>query len=145
MSCFNARRTSLLARVAASSAAIVITGCAEFSSSPSCPQGKIGVTVAELYFGRDVGRTEGVSDSDWQSFLDEVITPRYPDGLTVENANGQWKDGAGIVRERSIHLTIVLKGGPDDEAKLSDIRAAYRQRFRQDSVLLLEEKACASF
>src|ERR1700733_270457 len=38
--------------------------------------------VAELLFGRDIGRKLGVSESDWARFVSREITPRFPDGLT---------------------------------------------------------------
>src|SRR5690242_10421816 len=56
----------------------------------------------ELYFGRNIPTGGTVSESDWQKFVDEVVTPRFPDGLTVLDADGQWrgKDGS-IAREES--------------------------------------------
>jgi len=104
------------------------------------------MTEAELFFGRDIAGRPSVSDEDWRKFLDEEVTPRFPDGLTVEDAAGQWKGtGGAIVREASKHLTIVLVGAPDESAKLDAIRESYKRRFRQESVLLLETKSCGSF
>ena len=40
-------------------------------------------TVAEAYFGRNASGQEVVTDSAWTRFLDEVVTPAFPDGLTV--------------------------------------------------------------
>ena len=51
----------------------------------------------ELYFGLAVppgpdGQPAGqVSEEDWQWFLDEEITPRFPEGLTILEAGGQWR------------------------------------------------------
>ncbi len=104
------------------------------------------MTEAELFFGRDVAGRPSVGDEDWRKFLDEEITPRFPDGLTVEDAAGQWKGAGGVVaREASKHLTIVLAGTADEAAKLNAIRDSYKRRFRQDSVLLLETQSCGSF
>jgi len=104
------------------------------------------MTEAELFFGRDIVGQPSVSDADWQKFLDEEITPRFPDGLTVEDAAGQWKGSGGVVvREASKRLTITLAGAPDEFAKLDAIRQSYKRRFRQESVLLLETKSCGSF
>jgi hypothetical protein len=103
------------------------------------------MTQAELFFGRDIPAGGSVTDRDWQSFLDEEITPRFPDGLTVEDASGQWKDRGGIVREASKRLTIVLSGAPGEQMRLSEVRNAYKARFKQDSVLILEYRVCGSF
>ena len=37
----------------------------------------------ELYFGRDKNDGTQVSDEEWSKFLDEIVTPKFPDGLTV--------------------------------------------------------------
>jgi hypothetical protein len=104
------------------------------------------VRTAELIFGRNIPSGGGVSDKDWQRFVDTEITPRFPEGLTVTSAYGQWRgaDGA-ITREPSMRLFLVLSGAPDEEERLAAIRDAYKARFRQESVLLLEGTACAGF
>lgn len=125
-------------------AVLISGGCASLLPQ-SCPSGLKPMTEARLYFGRDIAGGGTVSDADWQGFLDEEVTPRFPDGLTVEDASGQWKGEGAIVREKSKRLTIVLSGGEGDEAKLGAIRQAYKTRFRQDAVLLVEGRACVSF
>jgi hypothetical protein len=103
------------------------------------------MTQADLYFGRNIGSAPGVSDEDWRRFVDEEVTPRFPNGLTVQDASGQWKGTDGtIVREASKHLSIVLSDMPDEAGKLAAIREAYKRRFRQEAVLLLETKSCGS-
>ncbi|MDR3528378.1 MAG: DUF3574 domain-containing protein [Rhizomicrobium sp.] len=108
-----------------------------------CPSGLLPMTKAELFFGLSIGVGRQVSDADWQRFTDEVITPRFPDGLTIEDARGQWKGVDGITREGAKHLIIVLPSR--DTAKLDAIRAAYKARFHQDSVLLVVSRVCGSF
>src|SRR5687768_12410641 len=57
-----------------------------------------GDTVTDrLYFGRGVRDGETVSDSAWAAFLREVVTPRFPDGLTVYRAEGQWREDDGLI------------------------------------------------
>ena len=123
----------------------LLAGCAGWTT-PSCPTGLKPMTEADLYFGRNIGDTSAVSDDDWQRFVDQEITPRFPDGLTVEEATGQWKgaDGA-IVHEASKRLIVILSGAPGEADKLGSIRTAYKRRFHQDAVLLLETKSCGSF
>lgn len=100
---------------------------------------------AQLFFGRVIPGGGEVSEASWQNFLNDEVTPRFPDGLTVQDATGQWKDKTGIVREPSKRLTLVLSGGADEGAKLEAIRSAYRARFHQDSVLLTETAICGGF
>ena len=56
-------------------------------SSPQKPQ-----QVVDLLFGRKIGGRIGVTEAQWAKFVDREITPRFPDGLTVFNAYGQWRD-----------------------------------------------------
>jgi hypothetical protein len=119
-------------------------GCAPWTSS-SCQAGLKPMSQAELFFGRAIPGGGQVGDDDWRRFVDEEITPRFPDGLTVQDAAGQWKDKDGIVREQSKRLTLVLSGAEDDQSKLEAIRIAYRKRFHQEAVLLLENKVCGAF
>ena len=123
---------------------VTVLGCAAFPQS-TCPADLKPMTSAELYFGRSIPGGGVVSDADWQRFLDEEVTPRFPNGLTVQDAFGQWRGQGGIVREPSKRLVLVLSGTAADEAKLAAVRAAYRARFRQESVLLFESRGCGSF
>lgn len=103
--------------------------------------------VAELLFGRDIGRRLGVGEAAWRGFVAREITPRFPNGLTVTDAFGQWRDpGSGrIVREPSKRVEIVLPGKADDSARLDAIASAYKRQFRQRSVGLIVQSACVSF
>ena len=103
--------------------------------------------IAELMFGRNIGGHVGVSDSAWMRFLAREVTPRFPDGLTVSDAVGQWRDPsrARIVREPSKRMEIVLPGKDDDQNRLAAIVNAYKSRFRQQSVLVIVRSGCVSF
>ena len=126
----------------------VLAGCAHRPApqATTCPAGQTRSTEVELLFGRNIGDKVGVSDDDWKRFVDEVVTPRFPDGLSVMDMQGQWRASTGaIVREPSKVLLLVLDGGPDDRAKIANIRQAYKDRFHQESVLLVTRPVCASF
>jgi hypothetical protein len=103
--------------------------------------------VAELLFGRDIGRRLGVNESAWARFAAREITPRFPAGFTVSEASGQWRDrsNGAIVREPSKRVEIVLPGAADDEARIDEIVAAYKRHFHQQSVAVIVRPACVSF
>ena len=89
-----------------------------------------------LYFGRAIPGGGFVSDEDWSAFLRERVTPRFPGGLTVWRAEGQWRDATGsIVRESSFVLELVHADDAASEGAVTAIRAEYRMRFRQEAVL----------
>lgn len=116
-------------------------------AAPACRAGQHSRLMAELIFGRDIGRRTGVSEAAWRRFLDREVTPRFPDGLTVVNAVGQWRDRSTgrIVREPSKMLMIVLPGNADDHARLDAVVAAYKRQFQQQSVGIIVQPACAAF
>ena len=90
--------------------------------------------------------TGGVSEAEFSDFLDKDVSPRFPDGLTVIDAEGRWKPPAGSsIREPAKIVMIVLPGHLDDSAKLDSVRSAYKQRFHQQSVLLMTHGDCVSF
>ncbi len=124
---------------------IALAACG-FSGPNSCPSGLHPTHIAQLFFGRNVGSVEGVSDAEWAQFVDEEVTPRFPDGFSISDAQGQWREAGGtVVRERSKVLTLVLTSKSDEAEALDAIRAAYKTRFHQDAVLRIETGTCAGF
>jgi ABC-type amino acid transport substrate-binding protein len=117
-------------------------------AAPACPPGFSAATTLEATFGRNRGEALVVRDADWEAFLAAEVTPRFPDGLTVIEAAGQWRDRAGrVLREPSKHLLLVLPGIAPAEAaaRLAPVTAAYVQRFGQEAVLTLQRSACVAF
>lgn len=123
------------------------TALAARSPASACRAGQRSSLLADLIFGRDIGRHVGVSEAAWQRFLAQEVTPRFPDGLTVMNASGQWRDRATgrTVHEPSKVVMIVLPGHTDDQARLAAVVAAYKRQFRQQSVGLIVQPACTAF
>jgi hypothetical protein len=103
--------------------------------------------VAELMFGRKIVDRIAVTEDEWDEFVDQEITPRFPDGLTVFSAAGQWRDHVTnkIVREPSKIVLIVLPGKTEDLARIYEIAQAYKTRFKQPSVGVILRPACVSF
>ncbi|MCX4867783.1 DUF3574 domain-containing protein [Streptomyces sp. NBC_00257] len=102
-----------------------------------------------LLFGTE--RPDGgpdVTDRQFLAFIDAEVTPRFPNGLTVQDGRGQWRDSNGVIeRERSYELTLLY---PASEARVRDarierIRDAYEKAYAQDSVARLEERTTADF
>ena len=104
------------------------------------------MTKFELFLGRNIGATGRVSDDEWRRFLTEEVTPRYPDGFTVLNAAGQWRDPMGtIISEESCNLVVIVADPAAELPKITAIRDTYKTRFRQDAVLFVQSQICASF
>jgi hypothetical protein len=97
-----------------------------------------------LYFGG--ARPRGsVSELDWQIFLRDEVTPRFPNGMTVWDAEGQWRGSEGEIAHERTKVLLIMH--PDTEAARRAIRAVidrYRKAFDQESVLWETSQVCAA-
>ena len=126
-------------------AALLLAGCGEPGQTARCPPPASAAPVVELFFGRGLPGGGEVGEAAWRGFLDEEVTPRFPDGLTVIDAAGQWRGRDGIEQERSKVLLIVAVDARALDARLDAVIAAYKARFHQQAVLRIDSTACASF
>lgn len=103
--------------------------------------------TAELIFGRNIGGRLGVSEAAFAQFLAREITPRFPDGLTVVDARGQWRDAerGTAVREPSKLVLLTFRDDSEKREGLVKIADAYKRQFRQQSVLTSVRTSCVSF
>lgn len=88
-----------------------------------------------------------MSEAQWRDFLDKEVTPRFPDGLSVLDVYGQWqgKNETAPERLRSKLLVIDYPDNAENRAKIDAIRAAWKQRTGDQSVLKVTEPADVSF
>jgi Protein of unknown function (DUF3574) len=102
-------------------------------------------TQSRLYFGLDApgGR---VPDASWSEFVDRTVTPRFPQGLTLLEGRGQWRDAKGVtLKESSRVIEIVHADTVEERQALSEIVGDYKARFHQESVLLTQATVRACF
>ena len=125
---------------------LLLAGCAG-PQALLCPAGEDSAAVADLLFGRNIGHRLGVSEAAWRRFLAAQVAPRFPDGLTVFDTTGQWRDTdtGRVVREPSKVVTVVLRDRERDKARIDAIAEAYKRRFRQQAVGVVVRPACVSF
>lgn len=103
------------------------------------PQQPAHWVQTELYFG-------AVSADVWANFLAEFVTPRFPDGLTVFEASGQWRGKDGVIHSIPTRVLLILHSGdPDSNRKLEEIRSEYKARFQHESVLRVDAPTTVSF
>lgn len=113
--------------------------CALLSGSP--------MVEARLFFGRNIGDRLGVTDKAWARFVNKDIAPRFPDGLTIQDAAGHWRDSATgrLVREPSKILTLLTGQDPASLAKIHELADIYKKRFKQQAVAIVLRPACVGF
>jgi Protein of unknown function (DUF3574) len=125
--------------------ALAVGACAQPGAPPVCTAPLKPAVAIDLYFGRDKPSGGEVTDAEWGAFVTEVVTSRFPDGLSVFDSSGQYREPSGrIVRERSKRLVVIVFDSPAHKAKVIEIVDAYKQRFGQYSVFRVEQPVCAA-
>lgn len=92
----------------------------------------------ELYFGRSIPGGGMVTEDEWDKFLAEVVTPRFPDGFTILKATGQYREANGTIDREPSEVLLFFYPARKRTAsrrKIEEIRSAYVKKFRQESVL----------
>lgn len=113
-----------------------------------------GWVRSELYFGvgeetgpADRPQAQPISQAQWRAFLDKEVTPRFPDGLTVFDAYGQWLfRGAKEPNRLSTKVLVILHEDTSQRtADIEAIRLAWKQATKHQSVLWSKQPAEVSF
>lgn len=126
-------------------AAAAAAGCAG-DGDVACPEGTDRFVEYQLFMGRSGEDGEVVDDAAWEDFLAEVVTPRFPDGLTVLDARGQWRDSTGLIQKERSKLLVILAPSGDEAPRLVDeVTGEYKRRFDQEAVVQVVADACVSF
>jgi hypothetical protein len=81
-----------------------------------------------LYFGTEKPDHSVVTETEWQQFLRDVVSPRFP-GFTHWEAHGSWKN-----KPEETHVLVIVH--PNGEsAAVAQIIDEYKRRFAQEAVL----------
>ena len=112
-----------------------------------CPEDADLWIEYQLFMGRSSPDGDIVDDAEWQAFLADTVTPRFPDGLTVLDANGQWRGSDGMIQKEASKILIIFVPKDDEKAEnlIEQVADEYKTRFEQESVLKTVDKTCASF
>jgi hypothetical protein len=110
---------------------------------------KLGGSIwsrTELYFGLSRADGPDITDDEFEQFLDDVVTPRFPDGLTLLTGDGQFRGSSGVVvKERSKLLILFYPWSNAANRSIERIRTLYKNEFDQEAVLRVDHSACVSF
>ncbi|WP_437877824.1 DUF3574 domain-containing protein [Sorangium sp. So ce513] len=111
----------------------------------TCDTGDLMIRT-ELFFGLDRFDEPPVTQEEWQEFVDTEVTPRFRDGLTQFDIDGQYLASTNeLIREDSRLIMLLHDGGQAASDSIEAIRGAYKRRFNQESVLRIDEPVCVDF
>jgi hypothetical protein len=120
-----------------------LTACGAMNMTPCKGEGHLAVQEL-VYLGTETPSGH-VTREAWAQFLNEIVTPRFPVGLSVWQASGQWRSISGeIVREPSYVLSLIHPDDPILNKAVLEIIASYKTRFQQEAVLRVRSSACTS-
>lgn len=122
---------------------LAVSGCQTTPPKPVCPLGQAELRTAQLFL---VAKAPAkLNDTELRRFVDQEVTPRFPDGVTVVDGGGQWKgDENQLIREAAKVVLIVLPARGDPAAQVEAVRTAYRTKFKQESVVVMPPPACVA-
>jgi hypothetical protein len=124
--------------------AIVVPASAQQTAATPAPVREVKFEKyyrTELYMGMSIPGGAMVSDSDWEKFLSDFVTPLFPDGFSVLAGRGQYREATGTIAKEPSHVLVFLyqrAKRKDAGAKIESIRNEYRKRFSQESVLRVD-------
>lgn len=112
------------------------TACAPKSQVQSRPV----LVEDDLYFGLSTSQGP-VTPAQWDGFLNQEVTPRFPDGLTVLDAKGQWKNAQGnIGKEPTKVLILIHPDNADEDKAVQALIDIYKKEFHQESVMKVRSR-----
>lgn len=89
----------------------------------------------ELYFGL-TEQGKKIPEKKWQQFVDEYITPNFPNGMTIMDAKGQWRnEQREITKEKAKVVILIVPNDNNTDSMIQFIRRKYRDLYHQESVL----------
>lgn len=94
--------------------------------------------LSRIAFGCAIPSGGAVNAADWAEFEAEHIACAFPDGFTVLECHGGWKDTVTgcTIREPSIVVEVAHDGSPEAIAAIRTVATVYKTLFQQQAVMV---------
>jgi hypothetical protein len=130
--------------------ALGLAGCVTpQASAPATSACAVGDAMVEtqLFFGMSKPKGGVVSVRDWDAFVAREVSPRFPEGFSVIDGAGFWRDGASqkTISEKSKVVVRLHPPSADADQAIGAIVEAYKVKFEQEAVLRVDRPVCAKF
>ncbi|HEX8170289.1 MAG TPA: DUF3574 domain-containing protein [Thermoanaerobaculia bacterium] len=124
-----------MSRRAAIVFALLLSACAHVTVQRA-------VVSDRLFCGLSISDGSMITDAQLETFIDEIVVPRFPDGFSVRRGEGYYLDKVkGPTAEPSITIEIVHADTIAASRAVREIAEEYRRRFRQQAVLRVRSPA----
>lgn len=135
--------------------ALVVAGCSA-PARTTATAAPVTETAApwvrtELFFSLGEWTETALSteaETRWVAFLDQQVTPRFPDGLSVIDVYGQGRGraaGSPLLHERSRLLVLIHRDTPSAAARIEEIREAWKRPTGEASVMKVTQRVDVDF
>lgn len=116
-------------------------------SSTDSESPEVSWTRTELFYGAGRLPASGERDIRWEKYINEIVTPRFPEGLTLLEGTGQWrvKEGQTPRRNRTRILILIHEDTEENSNKVDEIRTLWKEISGQQSVLRVSQPAAVAF
>ncbi len=125
--------------------ATTLAACTTAGSDHACT----GAAQVEtrLYLGLSQPDGPNVSASGFARFLKVEVTPRLPEGYTLLDGQGFWREvrSGKTISEPSRVLVHLHDASAEKNNTLDAIAAAYKKDFHQEAVLRTDTGTCVAF
>ena len=122
---------------------VVLAGCGTVNRQACGDDGRLA--VQELLYFVTATPSGRVTPGAWAQFIGEIVTPRFPKGLSVWPASGQWRSASGeVINEPSYIVSLVHPDDATARKAVQEVVASYKTRFHQEAVLRVKTPACMS-
>src|SRR5271166_4256482 len=95
------KSSTIVASALVAAALLAAAAHAEGCAAPASAMSQV-----EMYFGSSVKGLPFVTEEAWSQFLASEVTPKFPDGLTVFDAHGQWRSDDGKIYREETHVLL---------------------------------------
>ena len=123
---------------------LMLTACAP-AAEETCPEGFDRYVEFQLFFGLHDSAGDRVTEAEWEEFLEDTVTPRFPAGMTIIDVKGQWQEPGGNIQKEDTKLLMGLLDSADGEGLrlINEISDEFVVRFDQDPVFRIVNEICA--
>lgn len=140
----------MFVRAAALACSLLLAACvglpAPEASAPACRTGD-ALVETQLFFGLSKPKGGAVSAKAFDAFVTREVAPRFPEGFTVIDGAGFWRDSTSrrTISEKSKVIVRLHGGDPAADQAIGSIIESYKITFEQEAVLRVDRPVCAKF
>ena len=99
----------------------------------------------EILFANLYDNNQTVSNQEWVNFIDNIVTPFFPQGLTIRESFGQMFDNIQIRKQKNYELMIVHENNKKNSNNLLTIINTYKKQFSGVQVFMFKTKGTSTF